>query len=552
VWKETTFRDSQQLRETFFRRTAMSRKIALVLLVFLSSLLSAQTVEVKLKIRAALYDRDLNVKPVPRLAVKLAPLSPTAGAPIALQTSLDGVVEAAIRPGKYHVSTEKGVELFDKSYRWDFDVELTRPENMLELSNDNAKIAPIATGRETHVDELATQYKRVKEAIVTVWTEDRAFDGTIIDPTGLVLTVQHQLEPMGWLAVQLDDKRKLPAVVVASDPQADVAVLRFDAKIAGEFAAVTVSSDPEALVEGERLFTVENPGKASEKKLLTGVLSKADADQVVCDIKLGYVGSPLFNSSGNAVGIVQFRDKKLQIKPIGVATKVIKEAMAKAAEPAKVDARMLPVLPEAELTTADLRSPGRGHWEKDFYQFKLGDFFVEFMTPVSTYEARLDSYNAEMKEYGKHPKGKTKPEPPGDKYPAALMIAVFPQTKVPFMANFGRPSYAPVVREYKNGFSKMTLLCGEREVEPVWPHRITEQAFGNWAVVVKEESSGGRYVYRPEAITPECGKVTVRVVSTKNEQAVLEKVLDEKVVQRLWEDFEAYRSLGKPKTEEQN
>jgi hypothetical protein len=474
------------------------------------------------------------------------------GAPITLQTSLDGAVEAAIAPGKYHVTTEKATELFDKSYLWDFDAELTRPDNLLELSNDNAKIAPLAAGREAHIDELATQYKRVKDSVVTIWTEDRAFDGTIIDPTGLVLTVQHQLEPVGWLAVQLDDKRKLPAVVVASDAQADVAVLRFDAKTAGEFPVVSVSPDPEALVEGERVFTVENPGQVKNKKLLTGVLSKADEEQIVSDIKLGYVGSPLFNSSGNAVGLVQSRDKKLTVRPIHVATAVIKETKAKIAGMRAPEARLMPVVPNVELTTADLRSPGRGHWERDFYQFKLGDFLVELVTPVASYEIRTDNYEAEMKEYGKHPKGRDKPDPPSDKYSVALVIAVLPQTKMPYWANVGRQSNAPVVRQYKNGFSKMTLLCGEQEVEPVWPHRIVEEAYGNWNVVVQGESSGGRYVYRPEAIAPECGKVTVRVVSTKNEGAVLEKVLDEKVVRRIWEDFEAYRSQGKAKTEEPN
>lgn len=530
----------------------MTHKLAFLSLILFSGLLAAQTADVKVKIRAALYDRDLNIKPVPRLVVKLTPLAPTAGAPISLQTNFDGVAEGTIAPGKYHVSTEKAAELFDKGYRWELDAELTRAENLLELSNDNAKITPLAGGREAHVDELATQYKRVKDTVVTVWTEDRAFDGTIIDAGGLVLTVQHQLEPLGWMAVQLDDKRKLPAVVVASDAQADVAVLRFDAKTAGEFPAANISSDPEALIEGERVFTVENPGLAKDKKLLTGVLSKADANEVVSDIKLGYLGSPLFNSSGSAVGLVQFVNKKLQVKPIGAAMPTLKQAKEKLAGMQPPEPRLMPVIPVEELTAAELRSPGRGHWEKDFYQSKLGDFFVEFITPVSTYEARTDRYEAEMKDYGKHPKGRSKPDPPSDKYSAALMIAVYPQTKTPFLANLGKPNYAPVVREYKNGFLKMTLLCGEEEVEPVWPHRIVEGEYGNWNVVVRGESSGGRYLYRPEAITPKCGKVTLRVVSTKNETAVLEKVVDEKVVQRIWEDFEAYRTKGTPKTGEAN
>jgi S1-C subfamily serine protease len=523
----------------------MSRKLFLLFVLF-AAVAAAQNGGVKVKIRVALYDRDLNVKPVPRLVVKLTPVPPSTASPISLQTSLDGVVESTIPPGKYHVSTGVPAELFDKSYRWDFDAELSKPENLLELSNDNAKISPSAGGREAHIDELATQYKRVKDTVVTVWTENRAFDGTIIDPAGLVLTVEHQLEPLGWLAVQLDDQRRFAAVVVAKDPQSDVAVLRFNPTVAGTFPIASVSSDPEALVEGERLFTVENPGRAKQKKLLTGVLSRADDQQIVSDIKAVYVGSPLFNSSGNAVGIIQYNDQKLTIKPIGIATPVIKEATAKLASSEPPSSRLLPVVPDVELTTASLRSPGHGHWEKDFYQSKLGDFIVEFITPVSAYETRTDEYEASMKEYAKHPNSRTKPGVPDDKYFPSLLIAVFPQTKMPYWENFGRTSNAPVVRRYKNGFSKMMLLCGDREVEPVWPHKIVEGGYRNWNVIVADESSGGRYVYLPDAITPKCGKVTLRIFSTKNEDAVLEKVVDEKIVQRIYEDFEAYRALEHP------
>jgi len=359
-----------------------------------------------------------------------------------------------------------------------------------------------------------------------------------------VLTAQHQLKGAEWLAVQLDDERKLPAVKVAQDEQADVAVLRFDAKTAGEFPVASVSTDPESLVEGERVFTVENPGNDKNKKLLTGVLSKADNEQIVSDIKVGYVGSPLFNSSGSAVGIAQFRENKMMMRPIGAAQKVIEEAKELTAK-IEAPARLLPVVPPAELPSSDFRAPGRGHWESEFYQFKLGDFYVDLITPVAAYELRLDTYNAEMKEYGKHPKGHTQPTVPDDKYTAALIVAVYPQTKMGYWENFGRNG-GPAVRHYKNGFSKMMLLCGDHVVEPVWPHRTLEEGGGNWNVVMSNDSTGGRYVYRSDAIQPTCGTVKLRVVATKKEDEVLEKVLDEKVVQRIWEDYEPYRAKDKP------
>jgi hypothetical protein len=217
---------------------------------------------------------------------------------------------------------------------------------------------------------------------------------------------------------------------------------------------------------------------------------------------------------------------------------------ARIATAAPPNPRLLPVVPELELTTASLRAPGRGHWEKDFYLFKLGEFFLEFITPVAVYETRTDNYQAAMQDYGKHPNGRSQPSPPDDKYRATLRIAVFPQTKVPYWQNVG--NYGPTIRKYKNGFAKMTLLGGEHEVEPIWSQHVVEGASRNWNVIVADESSGGRYMYLPDSITPQCGKVTLRVVPTKNGDAVLEKVLDKKTVQRLWEDFEPYRTAANP------
>src|SRR5215475_4721278 len=92
---------------------------------------------VKLKVQAALYDRDLNLKPVPHLTVKLVPASPGIHA-VTLQTNFEGRAETELPVGTYHVVSDASAELFDKLYRWDFDASFNRSENSLELSNDNA------------------------------------------------------------------------------------------------------------------------------------------------------------------------------------------------------------------------------------------------------------------------------------------------------------------------------------------------------------------------------------------------------------------------------
>jgi hypothetical protein len=128
------------------------------------------------------------------------------------------------------------------------------------------------------------------------------------------------------------------------------------------------------------------------------------------------------------------------------------------------------------------------------------------------------------------------------KYNAVLMIAVVPKTKTPFWENMARSGIgSPVVVHYKTGFSKMRLLCGEKEVEPIWPGHVTEGTRRDSYAVLVDESSGGRYLYPHDAVSPQCGKVILQLFSTKDPNRATEKVLEPARVQRIWQDFDAYR-----------
>jgi hypothetical protein len=515
------------------------------IVAFLSVLASAAAAQnVKVKMRAALYDRDLNVKPVPHLVVKLVPAAPGAQ-PMTVQTTLDGVAELDLAAGKYKIVTEKPVELFDKSYRWEFDADFVKPENTLELSNDNAQTAPLVAGREARVDELAYQYKRVKDAVVTVWTEHGAYDAFVVDPAGLVMTMQRPLERATWLAVQIDDRRRLPAVIAASDKEHDIAVLRINLSASGEIVSSQLSTDPGALIEGERVFTVENPDWQKNKKLVSGVVSKADAEEIVSDVKSSY-GSPLFNSSGNVVGVGRTIENKPMIQPIAMAAGALAEARQNLAATAPPSPQLLPTLPIDKFPFEGLRAPGRGHWEKDVYSFQAGDFYVELFTPVALYEAATDNYEQRLKEYNKHSQGRgSPPSEPEHKYEPVLVVAAVPKTKMPFWENMasGSGNRGPVIRRYKTAVEKLRLLCGEKELTPIWPGRLVAGMGVGRGVVLADESSMGRYVYAHDAASPQCGKVTLQIFSTKDPEHPLEKVLDGSVVTRIWQDFEPYRKI---------
>lgn len=58
----------------------------------------------------------------------------------------------------------------------------------------------------------------------------------------------------------------------------------------------------------------------------------------------------------------------------------------------------------------------------------------------------------------------------------------------------------------------------------------------------------GRYVYPYDAISPQCGTVTVQIFSAKNPEHPLETALGAEIVARIWQDFEPYRKIQPQQT----
>jgi len=119
------------------------------------------------------------------------------------------------------------------------------------------------------------------------------------------------VEQSPYLAVQFDAQHKVPAQLLASDPEKDLAVLRVNLS-AFPGAVVTPLAHPREgkapVVEGERVFTIGSPfGK--EKTLTMGVVSKIEEHEIYSDISVnpGNSGGPLFDYQGLVVGITAAR-----------------------------------------------------------------------------------------------------------------------------------------------------------------------------------------------------------------------------------------------------
>jgi S1-C subfamily serine protease len=243
-----------------------------------------QATPVNVKVRVLLVDKDLNQKPVPFFIIHFRNVA-TADASLEFKTDLEGKAEGQLAPGRYSLSTAKPVELGGKRFTWNLEIQLAGVEQRIDLTNDNAKVedlppSPISPGENKSSSGapdggLTALFDKLKNSVVAIHSESRSGSGFLVDSSGLVVTNNHVVNSSTYLAVQFDEKRKVPAKLVASNADKDVAVIWFDPSAfrEGVVAPLLANEAVSQLAVGQRVFTIGNP-LGREKALTTGVVSK--------------------------------------------------------------------------------------------------------------------------------------------------------------------------------------------------------------------------------------------------------------------------------------
>lgn len=187
-------------------------------------------------------------------------------------------------------------------------------------------VAAHAPAEATPVSDL---FKKVKDSVVVVKTEQRELSpwtsqkmvsvgglgsGVLIAPEGLVLTAAHVVQTAERIEVLFSNGEILKARVVSSEPSADVALLELESIPSNPIVAPLGDSD--AMEVGDEIFIIGAPfgishtltvghisGRRNAAKLFGG-FSQAELFQTDAAINQGNSGGPMFNLSGEVVGIV--------------------------------------------------------------------------------------------------------------------------------------------------------------------------------------------------------------------------------------------------------
>jgi S1-C subfamily serine protease len=486
---------------------------------------------------------------------------------------------------KLGLSDDVIIEKIHTSTATDFDTSIDGLDNLTAAKVSDAVLKtmmyphpPSTAGQSGRiVDELTLKFQSLKNGVFTVWSEFGHGTGFLISDDGLVLTNQHVVGPSEYIALQFDAKNKIPAVLLASDPERDVAALWADTSaIPGTSPLVIAKADAAGptLVEGERIFTIGSP-LHQQKVITTGTAGKIEKTAIISDVNInhGNSGGPLFNSRGEVVGITTFGDVPSQGGPgisgilkIDEAQLVIEKARAKMATTSKPSSALLPVDPQDAFPIESIKATiAQQKFDTKPYTFNEGDFEIAIITPPLLY---YKEWRGEMQatEEKKRRNSKNSVAATGDikplddlrnwgqylgEYEPVLIVRVSPKLRETNGSKFLRAFAAsggiyavPAKLRFKSDFYKMKLLCGEKEVIPILPGKIAHILdVRSWFVNATDATYEGFYTYPADAVTPSCGNVRLEIFSEKKPDTPLARDLSEKTISRISGDFEPYLAL---------
>jgi S1-C subfamily serine protease len=445
---------------------------------------------------------------------------------------------------------------------------------LIEASSAAPKKGDEATSKRRVTDELTTKFKELQMSVVTVWSEVGHGTGFIFDERGLVMTNQHVIGPSEIVSVQFDQKTKVPARILAVDPQKDVAVLWVDrASLPGSTVAKIAKGTEEepTLIEGERVITIGSP--LNQRKIMTtGIASKIEAHAIISDINInhGNSGGPLFNSIGEVVGITTFGDLSTQGGPgisgivrIEETAPVVELAVGKMAQTEKPEARLLPVDPTDKYPLEAIKDVVEAKkFDLKPYSFVEADFTVTLITPLMRYRLQTEAERQAAKTKNKRNNSKDAVQStfaPTDEfrnwaeyvgeYKPILLIQAQPLLGESFWgavgrgvaANYGIRTQANL--RFKTDFYRMKLFCGDKEVAPINPGKIFYLTNERNAFVKSNDATyAGFYSYPADAINDSCGTARIELYSEKHPQKAEKKTLDKKTIERIITDFQPYFS----------
>ncbi len=191
----------------------------------------------------------------------------------------------------------------------------------------------------TAIGTYASVASKVKDSVVEITTEmatgnsffqqfieSGAGSGVIISTDGYIITNNHVIEGATKITVRLTDGTEYEATLIGSDSQADIAIIKIDAK---ELTFAVIGNSDKLMV-GEEVLAIGNPLGELGGSVTNGIISALDREMTIegqtmrllqtnAAINPGNSGGGLFNMKGELIAIVNAKSSGLGIEGLGFA-----------------------------------------------------------------------------------------------------------------------------------------------------------------------------------------------------------------------------------------
>lgn len=547
--------------------------VVATLLIALPHVAAGQTLSV-LHIKVVLTDPERGATPVPRHRLLISD-NPATAAPRLIVTGLDGTADVKLRPGNYTVESDRPTSFRGKAYQWTQTVDLVAGRDaVLELTAGNAEVdtASAATAATSSDDGpleadpsfLLTQWQN---SVVAIWTPTAHASGFVIDAKGLIATNQKLIGSATSVEVQVTPSVKVTASVLAADSTKDVAVLWVDPTVVSKARPMTLGCNPtvtRSIDQGTKIFTISS-ALHSDPDISTGRVNRADPARIVSDFDFAAsgAGGPVFTADGTIVGITSVvdgqDDKRREETPvvrIENACDVVATAEKKMTGQAAPSGAHLPVEP-AMTISVDALKENASHRAGSLspYQVSSASFDIGFITPVMIYGGQNQAQQT-----GRPTRGGSAnlPGPAAgstllwsvmdfanwseyvEAFPPVLLVRVSPKQVERFWTTVARGAAqtqgvaVPAIKHFNGSFLRMRAFCGDTEVAPIHPFKLEQRVSETDAVFE------GLYAFDPSALGPKCGTVKLAIYSEKEPDKEDAKVIDQRILQQIAQDFAPY------------
>lgn len=535
---------------------------------------------------------DMSVRPLPLYALELMDATDTTRR-LALRTDLSGTATETACPGHYVVRSVQAATLSDSTYRWQVPLEVTAGGAKLELTNANATVAAAPTTKKIASRQIAPErevFEQVKRGVFRVEAGLGHGSGFLAQipgtAEGLVITNDHVVASDTKASVYLDSVTRVPAVVIARDREADLAILRLPANRCADCPhlplAVAKPNEP-LVVAGERVFAIGFPLN-QEMTLTTGIASSVREGAIISDVNInhGNSGGPMLNLAGEVIGVNAFGDFTDQGGPGisgAIAISRIKALLAQipaalAQTPAPED-RMLVAVPRTAYPLSLLKALADSVDPNSYRKLLERDankFTINITTPVLYRVAQRLGENEVAGErrarektggvskdetYSQDNQSRDWEQYVGDATVPVVTFAILPKVGETFWSAFGRTlaasrgTLAQASMVFQGDVRGARFYRNGVEIEPIrGGHGSQVVRVENQWVKLKDVADMGYYVLLPEAFAPDSSgapsRLTIVVQDLKNPGKLSLTEIDGELSARVWNDFRPYYAAITP------